>query len=218
MPSEPGLARQWFSGQTLGRQAAMVVSAGIAALVLLTGVAGAVGGSDAGDGGGDSRRPVVGDTTPTPKPSPTPEVEVRTEAATEAVPYASSTVDDAKLASGTTAVSVAGVPGTLTRTFEVTYTDGVETSRVEVSAVVTVAAVDEVIARGTKVDRPPPAPAPTNCPNGTYTNSEGNSVCRPYESPGAPAGATAQCKDGTWSFSQNRSGTCSGHGGVSRWL
>ena len=38
------------------------------------------------------------------------------------------------------------------------------------------------------------------------------------ESAGAPAGATAQCKDGTWSFSQNRSGTCSGHGGVSQWL
>lgn len=201
----------------------MVVASGVAALVLVGGVADAVGGSDATDGG-DNGRPVVGDTTPTPKPtpkpSPTPEVEVRTETATESVPYTSSTVDDPKLASGSTAVSVAGVPGTLTRTFEVTYTDGVETARVEVSAVVTVAAVNEVIARGTKVDRPPPAPAPApaNCPNGTYTNSEGNEVCRPYESAGAPAGATAQCKDGTWSFSQNRSGTCSGHGGVSRWL
>jgi hypothetical protein len=33
-----------------------------------------------------------------------------------------------------------------------------------------------------------------------------------------PAGATAQCQDGTYSFSQHRQGTCSGHGGVSRWL
>ncbi|MBU6415112.1 DUF3761 domain-containing protein [Patescibacteria group bacterium] len=33
-----------------------------------------------------------------------------------------------------------------------------------------------------------------------------------------PAGATAQCKDGTFSFSQSRSGTCSHHGGVSQWL
>ena len=192
-----------------------MVSGGVAALVLLTGVAGAVGGSDTTDGGND-RRPVVGDTVPTS--SPTPQVDVRSETATEPVPYTSSMVDDANLASGSTAVSVAGVPGTLTRTFEVTYTDGVETSRVELSAVVTVAAVNEVVARGTKVDRPPPAPAPTNCPNGTYTNSEGNEVCRPYESAGAPAGATAQCKDGTWSSSQSRSGTCSGHGGVSRWL
>jgi hypothetical protein len=34
----------------------------------------------------------------------------------------------------------------------------------------------------------------------------------------APAGATALCRDGTYSFSQHRSGTCSHHGGVARWL
>lgn len=33
-----------------------------------------------------------------------------------------------------------------------------------------------------------------------------------------PAGATALCADGTYSFSQHRRGTCSHHGGVSRWL
>ena len=33
-----------------------------------------------------------------------------------------------------------------------------------------------------------------------------------------PAGATAECRDGTYSFSQSRSGTCSHHGGVARWL
>lgn len=31
------------------------------------------------------------------------------------------------------------------------------------------------------------------------------------------AGATAICADGTWSYSQNRSGTCSHHGGVHWW-
>src|SRR5271155_307420 len=30
-------------------------------------------------------------------------------------------------------------------------------------------------------------------------------------------GATAQCCDGTWSFSLHRSGTCSHHGGVCQW-
>jgi hypothetical protein len=67
---------------------------------------------------------------------------------------------------------------------------------------------------------PPPAPAPEpTCPNGTYTNSAGNEVCSPYASPsGPPAGATAQCRDGTYSFSQSRSGTCSSHGGVAQWL
>jgi hypothetical protein len=33
-----------------------------------------------------------------------------------------------------------------------------------------------------------------------------------------PKGATAQCRDGTFSFSRTRSGTCSHHGGVARWL
>jgi hypothetical protein len=33
-----------------------------------------------------------------------------------------------------------------------------------------------------------------------------------------PGQATAQCKDGTMSHSQHRSGTCAGHGGVANWL
>jgi len=33
-----------------------------------------------------------------------------------------------------------------------------------------------------------------------------------------PAGASAICQDGTYSYSQNRRGTCSHHGGVAQWL
>jgi hypothetical protein len=33
-----------------------------------------------------------------------------------------------------------------------------------------------------------------------------------------PSGATALCKDGTYSYSQHRQGTCSWHGGVAVWL
>jgi Protein of unknown function (DUF3761) len=33
-----------------------------------------------------------------------------------------------------------------------------------------------------------------------------------------PPGATALCKDGTYSFSKHRSGACSYHGGVAKWL
>ena len=51
-----------------------------------------------------------------------------------------------------------------------------------------------------------------------YTNSDGNAVHSPAYSDTVPAGATAQCRDGTYSFSQHRSGTCSHHGGVMRWL
>jgi hypothetical protein len=66
---------------------------------------------------------------------------------------------------------------------------------------------------------PAPAPAaPANCPNGTYVNSAGSTVCSPYANNSAPSGATAKCGDGTYSFSQIRRGTCSGHGGVAEWL
>ncbi|MFI6171472.1 DUF3761 domain-containing protein [Nocardia sp. NPDC051052] len=75
----------------------------------------------------------------------------------------------------------------------------------------------------------PPAPAPLVAPPrasdpdlvcgaGSYVNSSGNCVHDPVQAPSAPAGASAQCSDGTYSFSQHRSGTCSGHGGVARWL
>jgi hypothetical protein len=36
--------------------------------------------------------------------------------------------------------------------------------------------------------------------------------------PSAPAGATAICNDGTFSYSKHRSGTCSHHGGVAVWF
>jgi Protein of unknown function (DUF3761) len=52
-----------------------------------------------------------------------------------------------------------------------------------------------------------------------YTNSDGQRVHSPaFSSGGVPAGATALCRDGTYSFSQHRSGTCSHHGGVAQWL
>jgi len=51
-----------------------------------------------------------------------------------------------------------------------------------------------------------------------YTNKDGHRVKSPIQAPSAPAGATAQCRDGSWSFSQHRRGTCSHHGGVSTWI
>ncbi len=38
-----------------------------------------------------------------------------------------------------------------------------------------------------------------------------------YQEKVAPVKPTATCKDGTISFSQTRSGTCAGHGGVEKW-
>lgn len=51
-----------------------------------------------------------------------------------------------------------------------------------------------------------------------YRNSQVQEIQSPtyYNSP--PNRATAECYDGTYSFSANHRGTCSHHGGVKRWL
>jgi hypothetical protein len=51
-----------------------------------------------------------------------------------------------------------------------------------------------------------------------YTAHSGHRVHRPVRASQAPAGASAQCRDSSWSFSESRQGTCSHHGGVARWL
>jgi hypothetical protein len=61
-------------------------------------------------------------------------------------------------------------------------------------------------------------PKPRCTDAGTYVNSQGQTVKRPENCSAAPQGATAQCRDGTYSFSKSRRGTCSHHGGVAKWL
>ncbi|TVT09381.1 DUF3761 domain-containing protein [Amycolatopsis bartoniae] len=61
------------------------------------------------------------------------------------------------------------------------------------------------------------APKAASC-SGGYINVDGNCVPSPTHAASPPAGATAHCKDGTYSFSKHRQGTCSGHGGVAEWL
>lgn len=53
-----------------------------------------------------------------------------------------------------------------------------------------------------------------------YKAKDGHEVHSPAKSTHdqVPAGASAKCRDGTYSFSQHRRGTCSHHGGVSAWL
>jgi hypothetical protein len=64
--------------------------------------------------------------------------------------------------------------------------------------------------------RPPELPSTGFCPSGSYVNVDGNTVCSPSFTP-PPGGATARCRDGTFSSSQHRQGTCSHHGGVASW-
>ena len=51
----------------------------------------------------------------------------------------------------------------------------------------------------------------------SYINVDGKRVPSPVFSETRPAGLTARCRDGSYSFSQHRRGTCSWHGGVAVW-
>lgn len=58
-------------------------------------------------------------------------------------------------------------------------------------------------------------PASTPAPKTPATSSaKAATTTRPAD---APAGATAKCKDGTYSMSKTHSGACSHHGGVAEW-
>ena len=140
--------------------------------------------------------------------------EVKSESTVTPIPFETTTQNDSSLDKGVTKVAVQGVNGEMTHVFQVTYTNGVETGRQELMSTVSKQPVNQVTLVGTKVAAPV-APRTTTCSSGYYLNSAGNCV----QSPGSsPSGATARCRDGSYSYSQSRSGTCSHHGGVAAWL
>jgi hypothetical protein len=74
---------------------------------------------------------------------------------------------------------------------------------------------------GLSVSAPAAVAAPTliSCGADEYDNVDNTCVPRPEPAPtGVPAGATARCRDGDYSFSLHQRGTCSGHDGVAQWL
>ena len=119
-----------------------------------------------------------------------PTVEVKQETTEETVPFTAKTFNDSSMASGQSKLTKQGVNGKITHYFDITYTDGKETARTETKTL-KIDPVNQITAVGTSV-----APA----------------------APQHPAGASAICADGTYSYSQNRRGTCSWHGGVAQWL
>lgn len=85
------------------------------------------------------------------------------------------------------------------------------------AALATLLAAGEGQARGHAHGLPAPASAVEAGP-GDYTNVDGHQVRRPVRASARPAGAAAQCRDGSYSFSEHRRGTCSHHGGVATWF
>ncbi|HEX8396392.1 MAG TPA: thermonuclease family protein [Pyrinomonadaceae bacterium] len=64
-----------------------------------------------------------------------------------------------------------------------------------------------------------PSTVPTSSSHSSPTSREPSTVRSSREPERTnPAGASALCRDGTYSYSANRRGTCSSHGGVAQWL
>lgn len=162
-------------------------------------------------------------TNPQPTQSITPAKPITTTklvTETQPLPFHTATVTSSTLAQGITKITILGVNGASTSTYKVSYSDNIQTAKDLISTVITSPPITQITSIGTYV---PPLPSPVstppqNCTNGSYVNSVGNTVCSPEVAPSAPAGATAQCVDGSYSFSQSHSGTCSHHRGVANWL
>lgn len=145
--------------------------------------------------------------------SPSPEITTAEEEVPETISYTSRTEDDPKLLEGEERIVNEGKDGQKILRYLVTYTDGKETSRELLSEQIAVEPQERVVRVGTRKPTPPATATPRS-----YTNSEGERVQPPTYYNSAPEGATARCRDGTYSFSQSRRGTCSHHGGVAQWL
>lgn len=79
-------------------------------------------------------------------------VEIREETVEEDVPFETVNKDDSSMDEGTEKVVTEGVNGKDKVTYEVTYIDGKESSRKEISRTQITAAVNEVIANGTRIN------------------------------------------------------------------
>lgn len=128
-----------------------------------------------------SSESTAGEASPSPSLTRAPVVKTEDVVVTETVPFEAATVDDPTLAAGTAQVTVAGVAGIRTITYRVTTTDGRETKRTVVSAVITTAPVTQVTSNGTYVETAPAAPVPfADAGNGCDSNYSG--ACVPIAS------------------------------------
>jgi hypothetical protein len=187
-----------FKALSVGKQVASV----IASLFVV--------GSFAVAGTNPTKPPV----TAPPVPSVSPAVTTRTAVETKEIDFTTTNENDGTLTKGQTRIKVIGKKGIETLTYRITSNGGIDTGKSLISDEVTTPPINQVFLIGTYEEQ---AVAPS-CGSNTYVNSSGNCVQRPTAAPQQPAGATAQCVDGSYSFSQHRSGTCSYHGGVARWL
>jgi hypothetical protein len=105
------------------------------------------------ESGEPSASPTADVVEPSPTPDAVPVVEVRTVTETRAIAFKTTTVKDSSMAKGTTRVRTQGRAGTMTLTFNVTFTNGVQSAKTLVRQAVTKAPTTKVVVVGTKEQR-----------------------------------------------------------------
>lgn len=137
----------------------------------------------------------------------------KTEVIEEKIPFETKQENDSNLASCQTQVKQEGKEGVKELKYSVDYQNDKEIKRSLISETVIIEPTPKIISIGTKVTTPAPSTDKNN-ENDGYINVDGNHIPSPSSN---PVGATAKCRDGTYSYSQHRSGTCSHHEGVAEW-
>jgi hypothetical protein len=171
--------KRWWNGLT-NKGRLLTGAGGVAALLIV----GTLIAPDSSNGSVSAETAVqrTASASPTPTPTPTPVVTIENIDVSEAIPFDAVTVDDAGRDIGQDAVTTTGQDGTRVKTYEVTYTDGIETSRSLASEAVAAPPVQQVTSRGTRQPYVAPAPAPAPAPAAQGCDSNYSGACVPIAS------------------------------------
>ncbi|MGH3680288.1 MAG: G5 domain-containing protein [Natronosporangium sp.] len=161
LPAVPG-GRSWWSRLDPAPRVFLIVGAVALPLLLFCGglaVLVAIGGDDPAEQAAPGPSTSATGQRATATAAPTsrgPTVVTRTVTETEEIPFEETTVEDSSVPEGTREVRTEGTAGKRAITYEVTFTDGVETGKRRVGTEVTREPVDRVVVVGTKPAEPDP--------------------------------------------------------------
>lgn len=133
-------AGNWFSGLSKGGKVGAILGGVFGTLFTLSVVGAAVSPPQ-------TETPAVN--TPISNGIQADQVEKKTVTETEPIAFKTVTEEDAYMDKGESAVTQEGVKGTLTITYEVTYTNGQETDRKKIKKEITKKPVNKIVTKGT---------------------------------------------------------------------
>jgi hypothetical protein len=171
--------KRWWNGLT-NKGRLLTGAGGVAALLIAISLVAPQSDDDTASADAAAQRRASASPSQTASPTPTPVVTTETVDVSEAIPFDTVTVDDAGRDVGQDAVTTTGQDGTRIKTYEVTYTDGVETSRSLASEAIAAPPVQQITSRGTRQPYVAPAPAPAPAAQGCDSNYSG--ACVPIAS------------------------------------